>query len=394
MKLLFVHDERVKFDNEGNCYTGGAYNNEVWKRYKQFSDSFTVLLRKDNKIYKSNFSKNKFNSFDTEGINLVVVENLFDSIKSYLSFTKRKSLKDNIRKQVQKCDLLIVRLPSKNGSEAVKYAKRYNKPFLVEMVGCPWDALWNHSFKGKVRALFSYLITKKCVKYASHVLYVTNEFLQRRYPTKGKSIGCSDVSISSIDDEVLEKRIRKINAMDANKSIILGTVGAVDVRYKGQEYIIEAISILNKEGFNFEYYLVGGGDTDYLKSVAVKNNVLDKVKFLGALPHTEVFNFLDKIDIYIQPSKVEGLPRALVEAMSRACPALGTRIGGIPELLPSDSLFKKAAVNEICDKLRKLDKALLSKSAKNNFLKAKEFDKDVLEEKRVRFYKEFIKGNL
>ncbi len=164
--------------------------------------------------------------------------------------------------------------------------------------------------------------------------------------------------------------------------------------YKGQEYVIKAVSKLNKEGYNFEYCLAGGGDNSYLRSVAEKYNVVDKIKFLGSLPHKDVFKYLDSIDIYIQPSKQEGLPRALVEAMSRGCPALGSRTGGIPELLNKQLVFNNGAVSQICELLIKLDKESLLAEAKRSFEKAKEYDKTVLDKKRSSFYQKFIDDSL
>jgi len=178
--------------------------------------------------------------------------------------------------------------------------------------------------------------------------------------------------------------------MNKNNPVILGTIAAVNVRYKGQKYVIKAISKLNKQGYNFEYHLVGGGDNKYLKSIAVKYNVIDKVKFIGVLPHDEVFNFLDNIDIYIQPSKQEGLPRALVEAMSHGCPSLGSNIGGIPELIKSEYIFSNGSVSEICKLLKKMDKEEMKKEAKIVFEKAKEYSKELLDKKRFKFYKEFV----
>ena len=107
------------------------------------------------------------------------------------------------------------------------------------------------------------------------------------------------------------------------------------------------------------------------------------MKFLGPLSHEEVFQYLDNVDIYIQPSKQEGLPRALVEAMSRGCPALGSKTGGIPELLNKDFIFQKGAVDEICALLERLDKETMYEEAIRNFEKAKEFDRDLLERRRT-----------
>ena len=211
----------------------------------------------------------------------------------------------------------------------------------------------------------------------------------KRDTTKGQNIGCSDVDLPSLDNIILDIRLYKISNMHQDRPIVVGTTAAVNVRFKGQKYVIKAISKLNNEGYNFEYHLAGGGDNSYLKSVAEKYGVLDKVKFLGSLPHDKVFEYLDNIDIYIQPSRQEGLPRALVEAMSRGCPALGSTTGGIPELLNEKFIFRNGAVNEICDLLKKMDKEDMLEEVKRSFEKAKEYDKELLDEKRNDFYKEF-----
>lgn len=135
--------------------------------------------------------------------------------------------------------------------------------------------------------------------------------------------------------------------------------------------------------------MAGGGDNGYLKSLAKKYYVLDKVKFIGSLSHDQVFNYLDNIDIYIQPSKTEGMPRALIEGMSRACPSFGTKAGGIPELLSKEYTFHVGSVNQICDLLMNLDKNSMEKLARMNFKKAKEYDGELLDEKRNEFYRMF-----
>ena len=196
--------------------------------------------------------------------------------------------------------------------------------------------------------------------------------------------------LKEFDDNVLMNRLNKINTMKNNNKIVLGTIAAVDVRYKGQQYVIRALGKLKKQGItNYEYQLVGGGDQTYLKSVAEKYNVTEQVKFLGTIPHDKVFEWLDTIDIYVQPSSTEGLPRALIEAMSRGLPAFGSNVGGIPELLDSKFIFSKGRkkVDEICNILQSFDQDTMREQARRNYEEAKKYDSEIIEERRRKFLK-------
>ena len=182
--------------------------------------------------------------------------------------------------------------------------------------------------------------------------------------------------------------------MQKNCKVVIGTTAAVDVRYKGQQYIIQALGELKKQGItNYEYQLVGGGDQAHLKSIAEKYNVTEQVKFLGAMPHNKVFKWLETIDIYTQPSRQEGLPRALIEAMSRAVPAFGARTAGILELLDNEFIFSNTRKNidEIIDILKSFDIETMRVQAKRNYEESKKYDKDTIEERRRKFFEEFKK---
>jgi glycosyltransferase involved in cell wall biosynthesis len=115
------------------------------------------------------------------------------------------------------------------------------------------------------------------------------------------------------------------------------------------------------------------------------------------MKHNDVLLWLDHIDIYAQPSKQEGLPRALIEAMSRSCPSIGSTTAGIPELLGSEVIFGNGEVNEICNILRELDNDKMVKLAEINYNKSKEFDSKIIEERRqniFRDYLEYVSGNI
>jgi glycosyltransferase involved in cell wall biosynthesis len=222
---------------------------------------------------------------------------------------------------------------------------------------------------------------------ASHTIYVTDHFLQSRYPTKGKAIGCSDVIVNDLNASILENRLVKIqNLADL---IVLGTVAAVDVVYKGQADVIKAISILKSENILFRYRIVGQGNATRLKELIKDYDVADLVEIVGPVNQSQVFEFLDTIDVYIQPSKTEGLPRAVIESMSRACPAIGSNIAGIPELISKNALFGAGNIKEIVKLLKQLNKDTLEEWAKDNFRNAERFKKETLDAKRTEFYQQF-----
>ena len=387
MKALFCYDGPLSVDKHGNYY-GLTLNDSIFSRYYEIADALTVAINTvelKETTFNNNYSKINLQNFRIRPLPRLNT--------TYGILFNRSEVKKRIAEELSIADFLIVRLPSFIGNVSIEVARSLNKPYLIEVVGCPRGAFWHHSLKGKMIAVPSYFAMKKVVKEAASVIYVTNEFLQKKYPSKGNALGCSDVVLPKMDATVLEKRKLRINNKKWDEPIILGTVAAVDVRYKAQQDVIEAISKLNRDGYNFNYHLIGDGDTEYLKSVAENYGVVDKIKFFGALSHDKVFDYLDNIDLYIQPSKTEGLPRALLEAMSRACPAMGSNVGGIPELLNPEYIFQNGKIDEIYRLIKRIStKNAMIKEAEMNFNKAKEYDKVLLDQTRRTFYKKFAAG--
>lgn len=381
MKALLVHCSRCKEYN--GSYYGAIVNYEYLKeRYLSVFDELTICMRETKLTKVDDFRLKKI-----EGPNISY--SCIDSkkIRTPLDYRFNKEVYRHICSEIDKCDCVIARVPSPISIVAVNYCRKIGKPFFLEVIGCAWDVYRNHGLTGKIAAPFMWAYTRAHVKAAPYAAYVTDKFLQRRYPCKGKTMTCSDVQFDN-DDTILEKRIEKIENM--NGIITLGTIGAVNVRYKGQQYVIKAISELKKEGYKLKYQIVGGGDNSYLKSVAEKYKVSEDVEFTGDLTHDKIFGFLDGIDAYIQPSLTEGLPRALIEAMSRACPVAGTKVGGIPEIVNADFLFKKRNVKNICSILKRINKKIMKTEAKRSFERARDFLPETLDKKRTNFYKEFV----
>ena len=391
MKLLFVYgEEKVKFDNEGNIYNSGTLPTDVWnERYLKISKDIVFMSRKDEHQYTKDEAMDRFNLLN-ENIKYIELENNTNNIKDYFSIRKRKDVKKKIEKEMLKTDCVIARIPSLYSYYAIDLALKYNKKIIVELVGCSWDSLWNHSLKGKILAIPSYLKLKKYARKSSNVIYVSKNFLQSRYPTLGNHISCSDVAIN-VDNSVLENRLTKIKESN-NNFIFLGTVGAVNVRYKGQQYVIKAMSELVKKGYNLKYVIIGGGNQNYLKDVAKKSGVLDKVVFTGELMHDDVLKYYENIDIYIQPSNAESHGRVILEAMSKGCPCIGSSTGGIPEIVNPEYVFKRKNIKDLTVKLEKMLNSNLDEQVKYSVSVAKEYEKDILNSNRINFMKKILEG--
>src|SRR5699024_11085869 len=214
-------------------------------------------------------------------------------------------------------DVLVVRMPSASGSIAIKAAREFNIPYLVEMVACTYDAYRFYNWQGKLLAPFKLLKVQNVIKDCTHVIYVTKNFLQERYPTNTISTNCSNVKLKPAPQKVLTERIKKIET--TNHPLVLGSIGVIDVKYKGQADVIEALYELKKKNIIYHYKIVGSGNSKRLQSLVNKLDMSKEVEIIGSLPFEEINEFLKTIDIYLQPSKTEGLPRALIEAMNMAC---------------------------------------------------------------------------
>ena len=370
MKVLYVYEHALSRDSEGNYYH--PYADYFFKRYSFFgSPIYCCLFNDSNGIY----IKQK---------NLIETPFVFSKISKINSFSSVINSvglnKQTIEELIKKVDLVITKIPSVIGYMAIDLANKNSIPVLTEVMACAWDTMWNHSLKGKLVAPFMFMLCKHYAKKSNYLIYVTKEHLQRKYPSPGRSIHCSNVEIEDFTSG--SKPINKTNRID------LSTMAAVDVRFKGQEYVIKTLQELNKESnCEYHYNIAGGGDPARLLNLAKKYDVATFVHYYGRLSRNEVLNLLDKTDIYIQPSKAEGLPRALIEAMSRGCACIGTYAGGTPELLSKDYLYHPSDIATLFRIIKSLSpKDIVIQGKKNKDFVYKYYRKDILDTRRNTFY--------
>lgn len=379
MKILIISDQFLKI--EGKYILGAVNFTNTLKRLSQFGELY-ACVRDGSK------SKNSILVYNDIINDYIKMENICFISKSFIwpSYNTIKLIKD----QIKKVDLVVGYVPALNAEVSSFLTHKLKRKYFALMVACPWDGLWNQDWKRKIAAPYRYFLNKIVLRDADYALYVTKEFLQKRYPTKThNTIGISDVVLEKTNDEILKRRLEKIANLTDGDKIKLATTAMLNIKYKGQRFVLEALKKLKNRGYNnFEYILIGGGDDRELRKYAQELGISDKVTFIGKVTHEEVFKLLDNIDIYVHPSLQEGLPRSVVEAMSRALPCIGARTGAIPELINKEFVVTRKSADEIADKLLILkDKNILKEEAIRNYNKACEFECSVLDNIRNNFYK-------
>ncbi len=114
-----------------------------------------------------------------------------------------------------------------------------------------------------------------------------------------------------------------------SKEIIIGSAGRL-TKQKGFEKLIFAMSLIEDE--NIKLKIAGEGKSLYdLRALIKRYNLEKRVFLLGA--EKNIRKFYEDIDIYVQPSRWEGLGISILEAGAAALPVIASRVDGIREII-------------------------------------------------------------
>ena len=128
---------------------------------------------------------------------------------------------------------------------------------------------------------------------------------------------------------------------------------------KGVSQLLEAIAAIHSEGRPIDAALVGGGEVERFRGEAAGLGIGAICDLPGWVGAGEIPARLRAADVLVLPSFNEGLPMAIIEAMSAGVPVIATAVGSIPEVLtsgencllvePGNAGAVRAAILRICD---------------------------------------------
>jgi glycosyltransferase involved in cell wall biosynthesis len=225
--------------------------------------------------------------------------------------------------------------------------------------------------------------------------------LQRRYPAGSYSVGVSDVILGELEPAVTSSYssvdlwndayiAQPGRLFDKKTEPVLICVATMMQPYKAQDVLLRALRICHDGGLMARVVLVGDGSyRASLERLASRLRIGTYVEFRGALPvGEEIRRVLDSADVFVLPSRVEGLPRALIEAMARGLPCIGSNVGGIPELLSAAEMVPADDPPALAAAISALarDSARMAALSSENWHKALEYRNEVLAPRRRDFY--------
>lgn len=268
------------------------------------------------------------------------------------------------------------RFPDVAGFLLQRRARQLGAPFLAQVVGDPVGVLGSGAGGrlGKLIAPFVARILRSAVKRASAVIYVTRTTLQKAYPSDPTAMVLVRSNVE-LPEEAVAKSPRDYGASPPSAPLRIITAGSQEQNYKGHDTLIESVAVLRAAGVTVSATIIGGGKFhENLVRLAEEREVSDLVEFAGTVPSsTEVRAAIQAADLFVLPSRTEGLPRVLIESMACGVASIASDVGGIPELLAPEWLFLPDDPETLAAMIARLASAPreLSRAAREQWSEAK-----------------------
>jgi len=174
---------------------------------------------------------------------------------------------------------------------------------------------------------FHYLITRYALRRADHITATGLRLAEAaaRYAPAGKPV---TVVPYGVDLRRFRPRPR-----EARSEVVIGAVARLS-KEKGLRYLLEAFAVVTGHHPQARLVLAGEGpERQRLERLAARLGLGERVRFLGEVPHEQVPEVLQQLDIFAMPSTYEGFGVAALEAEAMELPVVASRIHGIPDVV-------------------------------------------------------------
>lgn len=192
----------------------------------------------------------------------------------------------------------------------------------------------------------------------------------------------------NFNESMKYKILKEIKFLKGEKIILY--VGAFNER-KGLDILIKALSLVKR---NYKVFFLGAGNKEWLIKLIKEYKLCNKAKILE---YQNPINYYLIADIFILPSREEGFPLCVLEAMFMKCAIIRSNVEGAMEQITGKNgfLFQKENVIELKEKIEILleNEKILKTFQNNAFNYANDnFKSEDMAKKTLEFYKKILKG--
>lgn len=386
MRVTISSEHRFLRTPDGSVWTETSHAYQFWTRYLGVFEVVRVFARVLDVPTVSVAAQRA----DGPHVSFLPVPHFLGPLQYAL---KWRSIRSSARTMVNGTDAVIMRVGCSQIANSIEpILREKGRSYGIEVIGDPYAAFAPGAFDHALRRFFRWWYTghlrRQCAT-ACAVAYVTENVLQRRYPTAGFSIGVSDVELSP--DALIEGKSRfdRLGMETVDRPRIIITVGSLEQAHKGVDVLIRAVAGCLQRNEKIHLVVIGDGRMrSSLELLVDRLGIRAGVSFKGQMPAGQsIRDELDKSDLFVLASRTEGLPRAMVEAMGRGLPCLGTDVGGMPELLNKEDLVPPDDARALSQAIENVlsDPARMERMAHSNLRAARRFRSDLLNERRASF---------
>ena len=342
MRVLLTSEARFERTPDGVIWGAAPYGAAMWRRYLDVFSSALLMARVSDVGRPSPGSVEALSS-GIEFCPLPPYAGLGGLVRHL------RPVRTAISRSIRDCDAVILRSPSPIAFLTSRAVLDAGRSYGAQIVGDPDQVFAAGAIRHPLRIPLRRLATvaqQRLSRDAAAVLFVTKRVLQSKYPTRGRMYSASDVSLDDSDFAPCP-----VGGLHRGTPFTLVTVASLDQPYKGTALLLEAVARLRRHD-EMRVLIVGAGRL--LPALQQRANALglgSVVEFRGQVDREGVRKALKSSDLFVLPSRTEGLPRALLEAMAQGLPAVATDVGGIPELLSSDCLVPPGDVRRLADSI-------------------------------------------
>ena len=388
MKLLVVADGHYYIDKEKEMYVESVFDYSFYARYLSVFDEVYAIVRAD-RVDKAPSGCRMASGPNVTFLPIPPSKGIKQFALNYLE--NRRLIKEYIRG----FECAIFRIPGVVANMVMPAFAKTGKPFAIEVVVDPWEYFAKGTVKGITRPFVRYIWThslKKACMRANGVAYVTQHYLQEKYPcrailTPGEGYFTGSYSSVELPDDkfgttkIYEKK---------DKHIITHVANAFTGYGKGHLTLMRAAKEVLDSGYDIDVWFVGDGPLKgEFEHIAEELGIQQHTKFLGRMPSGDVVRErIKESDLFVFPTRAEGLPRVILEAMAEGIPVISSPVCGIPEILPNECLVDYDDFHGYAVAIIQMINIpeLMTGYSKRNLEVSKEFKSSILNERRREFY--------